>query len=66
MEDDYEDGFGLHSLAIIQILSGSLSSVINAEEDINQILRDCREMKKQVPHSFIQSDLTHNPFKNKG
>lgn len=35
MDDEYEDGFGLHSLAIIQILSGSLSSVINNENDIN-------------------------------
>jgi hypothetical protein len=50
-------------LAIIQILSGSLTSVLNNENDINQILKDAREMKKFVPHSFICSDLTLNPFK---
>lgn len=46
-------------------MSGSLTSVINNEDDVNQILRDSREMKKYVPHSFICSDLTYNPFKNK-
>lgn len=33
--DEYADGFGLHSLAIIQILSGSLTSVLNNESDVN-------------------------------
>jgi len=63
--DEYEDGFGLHSLAIIQILSGSLSSVLNNEADINQILKDSSEMKNFTPHSFICSDLALNPFKNR-
>jgi hypothetical protein len=47
----------MHSLAIIQILSGSLSSVLNNEKDINKILEDARNMKKFVPNSFLSSDL---------
>jgi len=39
----------MHSLAIIQILSGSLSSVLNNEKDINKILEDARNMKKFIP-----------------
>ena len=46
-------------------MSGSLTSVINNEDDVNQILSDSREMKKYVPHSFICGDLTYNPFKSK-
>ena len=56
--DGDEDGFGLHSLAIIQILSGSLGSVLNNESDVNKILEDARKMKNFVPNSFISSDLT--------
>jgi len=62
--DDMDEGFGLHSLAIIQILSGSLTSIFNNEADINKILEDSRDMKNFAPHSFICSDLTLNPFKN--
>jgi hypothetical protein len=36
--EEEEDGFGLHSLAIIQILSGSLASVINSEAEVSLIL----------------------------
>lgn len=56
--DGDDDGFGMHSLAIIQILSGSLGSVLNNESDVNKILEDARRMKNFVPNSFICSDLT--------
>lgn len=54
----YEDGFSIHSLAIIQILSGSLTSVLNKEGDINKMLEDARTKKNFAPHSFISSELT--------
>lgn len=60
---DGDDGFGLHSLAIIQILSGSLTSIFTDEKDVNRILQDARDMSNFAPHSFICSDLTFNPFK---
>ena len=44
-------------MAIVQILSGSLASVLNNEQDINNMLANARSMKNFVPHSFIQSQL---------
>lgn len=53
--DEFDDTFGSQSIAILQILSGSLTSVLNNENDINRMLNDARTMKNFVPHSFISS-----------
>lgn len=58
-EDYLQEGFGLHSLAIIQILSGSLSSVLCNESEILTLLKEAKHMKSFIPNSFICTDLAY-------
>jgi hypothetical protein len=45
-------------MAIIQILSGSLPSILSSDKDIRKILGSARQMKISCPVSFICSELT--------
>mmetsp|Transcript_15683 Transcript_15683/g.24065 ORF Transcript_15683/g.24065 Transcript_15683/m.24065 type:complete len:89 (+) Transcript_15683:3324-3590(+) len=60
-EEAYDEGFGLHSLAIIQILSSSLPQIL--EKDIQNILDNSRKMRSLTPLSFISQDLTFKETK---
>lgn len=52
-----EEEDGMHALGIVQILSGSLSSVLNKDSDVIKILKEARQMSSLIPTSL-------SPIKN--
>lgn len=47
-----EEEDGMHALGVVQILSGSLASVLNKDQDVIKILNEARKMSKVIPKSL--------------